>query len=268
MSSNNSADHCSSDNFMHLWLCQLPASQYDTFTHTPLAEIDGARKTIFPSLAQTIFIHHNDPEEWRKNLRCLGYPELAQSLDKRPHNPKTRKCNFGEIVAAEYFRQALEYQLLVYRLRYNTNPESAMKGDDVLVFKFGEADGTGKAILVVEAKVRKTFETRVVDEAYDQLKDGHRPRPKSIPFIVSILRLQGRDQDADQVLSFLNKFAPVQPTQQHVLFLITGNVPRDPFQSIQRRDSIIPNLLAVNIPIPELDEFVDALFDYEVNLDG
>jgi hypothetical protein len=259
---------CSVDNFIDQWLCRASSSAYTAFKHISLTEIEGARTMVFSPLAQAIFIHHNDPEEYRENLRVLGYPELARTLDKRPHNSNARKCNFGEIVASEFFRQSQGYQFLIYRLRYNPNPDSSMKGDDVLAFKFGEADGTGKAITVIEAKVRKNFESRAVDEAYNQLKDGHRPRPKSIPFVVTILRSQGRHDEANQVLSFLDSFAPVQPTQHNIIFLITGNTPRDPFGSIQRRGNVMANLLAVNACVPELDEFINALFDYEVNSDG
>ncbi|GIK37994.1 MAG: hypothetical protein BroJett011_18270 [Chloroflexota bacterium] len=264
------ADEPRADNkFIQTWLTRQPSlPTYTKFQHIPLAEVANSRNFVFKPLAETVFIHHNDPEELHDNLAALGYTETIKVLDKRPRTPKTRKGNFGEILASEYLRQAEGYQIPVYRLRYNPNPESAMKGDDVLAFKFGDPDGKGREILIAEVKVRNTFAAQVITEAYDQLQCGHRPRPKSIPFIVTILRKENRHDEADQVLAFLHKFAPYQPTRRTLLFLVTGNNPRDPFGAVQAQLDVINDLLAINVCIPELNAFVQALFDYEVVLDG
>ena len=256
-------------NFIHMWLTrQAPSGAYSAFQHIPLAETEGGRDAVSRPLAETVFAHHNDPQEFRTNLVALGYSELAETLDKRPRNSNTRKSNFGEILASEYLRQSEGYEIPVYRLRYNPNPESSMKGDDVLGFKFGEAGGVGREIVVAEAKVRGRFASSVVREACDQLEGGHRPRPKSILFVVSILRNEDRHPEANQVLTFLNKFAPNQPTTRALLFLVTGNRPRDPFGCVQERDEVIDNLMAANLWLPELDDFVEGLFDFEVDIDG
>ena len=257
------------DNFIQVWLTrQDPSPAYTEFRHMPLAEVENLREIVLDPLAETIFIHHNDPEEFRANVVALGYPESAETLDKRPRAPNTRKGNFGEILASEYLRQYEGYQIPVYRLRYNPNPESSMKGDDVLAFRFGEPDGSGREILVVESKVRGQFAAETVREAYQQLENGQRPRPTSIPFIVTVLRNEGRDNEAEQVLQFLNKFATHQPARQHMIFLVTANRPRDPFRCIQEREKVIENLIAANVCILELDDFVNALFDYEVEING
>jgi hypothetical protein len=256
-------------NFIHVWLTKDdPSPGYTAFQHLPLAELEGRRESIRAPLAEAIFVHHNDPEELQANLAALGYAGLAETLDKRPRNANTRKSNFGEILAAEYLSQSEGYQIPVYRLRYNPNPESAMKGDDVLGFKFGDAQGQGREIVVAEAKVRGRFASSVVTEACAQLADGHRPRPKSILFVVSILRNEGRVAQAEQVLAFLNKFAPNQPATRALVFLITGNRPTDPFGCVQERHEVIENLTAANLWLPELDEFVDDVFDFEVQRHG
>lgn len=258
-----------SGDFIHRWLTQGAASAaYIKFQHVPLAELEGGREDAFGPLAEAIFVHHNDPEEFRANLEALGYAELAQALDKRPRSSNTRKSNFGEILAAEYLRQSEGYQIPVYRLRYNPNPESSMKGDDVLGFKFGEAGGAGREIVVAEAKVRGRFASSVVTDACDQLKGGHRPQPKSILFVVSILRKEDRHGEANQVLTFLDKFAPNQPTNQALLFLVTGNRPKDPFGCVQEREEVMDNLMAADLWLPKLDEFVEELFDFEVDTHG
>lgn len=257
------------DDFVHTWLIQQdPSSAYTAFRHIPLAEVDDARELVFVLLAETIFIHHNDPEEFRKNVITLGYPEAAEEVDRRPHDPTTRKGNFGEILASEYLRQCEGYRIPVYRLR-KSSEDSPMPGEDILAFKFGAVDGSDRVLLVGESKVRGQYESRAVEEAYQQLcKSGRRPRPKSFLFIVHILREQNRDDEADQVLMFLNKFAPHQPARRYMIFLVTGNAPQDPFYCIQEREDVIENLIAANLCIPNLDDFVNALFDHEVTVDG
>jgi hypothetical protein len=223
---------------------------------------------VFDVLAKTIFIHHNDPKEYLKNLTALAYPEAAKEIDRRPRDPEIRKGNFGEIIAFEYLRQSEGYQIPVYRLR-KTCDDSPAAGEDILAFKFGMPDGTGRELLIGEAKVRGRYTSRVVREAYQQLcQCGCQPRPKSLLFIVNILHDQGRDDDAEKVLMFLHKFAPNQPIRRHMIFLVTGNKPRDPFRWLQGRDDVIDNLVAANVYIAQLDHFVNDLFDYEVEIDG
>jgi hypothetical protein len=53
-----------------------------------------------------------------------------------------------------------------------------------------------------------------------------------------------------------------------MIFLVTGNKPRDPFRWLQGRDDVIDNLVAANVYIAQLDHFVNDLFDCEVEIDG
>jgi hypothetical protein len=257
------------NNFIHAWLKkQNPAPDYKAFQHLPLAEIDGARDIVLRPLAETVFTHHNDPEEFRENLKALGYSKAAEALDKRPRTPNTRKGNFGEILASEFLNQSEGYQIPIYRLRYNPNPDSPMKGDDVLAFKFGEPNGKGREIVVVEAKVRSQFSSKAVEDAYKKLENGHRPRPTSITFVVTILHKENRGREAKQVLGFLKTLAPHQPIRRNLLFLVTGNCPSDPFSWIHQRKNVMKNLITVNLSISNLDDFVKKLFDYEAKVNG
>ena len=260
------------DNFIQIWLKkQAPSSAYKAFQHLPLAEINGARDIVFRPLAETVFLNHDDPEDFRKNVIALGYPNLAEAakeVDRRPKKPNIRKGNFGEILASEFLRQCEGYDIPVYRLRESSD-DSPAPGEDILAFKFGSADGKGRELLIGESKVRGQYASTVVEEAYDQLcKSRHRSRPKSLMLIVRILRKQDQDEKANQILSFLHKLAPNQPTRRSLLFLITGNIPRDSFRHIQDQKEIIENLIAVNLQLSNLDDFVNALFSYEVKING
>jgi len=154
-------------------------------------------------------------------LEALGYPEAAKVIDRRPRDPNVRKGNLGEILASEYLRQCAHYQIPVYRLRYSIQ-DSPMPGEDILAFRFGAPDGSGRELLVGESKVRDRYASDVVIEAHNQLVNyEHRPRPKSFLLIVHALHEQGQDEEADRVLRFLDKFAPHQLTcpQELVQFL-------------------------------------------------
>lgn len=260
-----------SDNFIHHWLVQRdPLPTYTLFQHVPLQEVGGVRDVVFNPLAEVVFAHHNDPREFRRNLEALGYPEAAKVIDRRPRDPNVRKGNLGEILASEYLRQCAHYQIPVYRLRYSIQ-DSPMPGEDILAFRFGAPDGSGRELLVGESKVRDRYASDVVIEAHNQLVNyEHRPRPKSFLLIVHALHEQGQDEEADRVLRFLDKFAPHQPTRCNLIFLVTGNEPRDPFGCIHVLGSgnIIENLTAVNVHISDLGNFANALFDYEVTIDG
>jgi len=255
------------DDFIQVWLIRGNSdSTYTEFEHIPLVEVKQAREIIFIPLAETVFIHHNDPQEYRQNLEALGYSESAREIDQRPTDPNTRKGNFGEILASEYLRQYEGYTVPIYRLRYNPNPNSSMKGDDVLAFKFGESDGQEREVLVVEAKVRRCFASAVVREAYKQLKAGPRPQPTSLVFVANTLRREGRDNEASEVLTFLQRFSSHRLMQRYMIFLVMENRPRDPFRCIQEQETLIENLVCCNLSISNLNDFVNAIFDYEVEI--
>lgn len=256
------------DDFVEEWLeCGAPWSIYTRFRHMPLSECADKRDHVFEPLARTIFIHHNDPEEYKEIVAELGYEQAAREFDKRPHDDKTRKGNFGEILASEYLRQVDGYDLPVYRLRWNTNPDTSMRGEDILAFKLGKPDGTGREICVTEAKVLSRYDKRAIKSAHKQLCSGHRPRPNSIPFVYSVLRLKGEQEKATAILAFQNRLAPHPPIRRNFLMLVTGNRPRNPFQVIEVEPEVVDNLTAANLSLTDLTNLVNELFEAEVNLD-
>lgn len=256
------------DNFIEEWLERgTPWPTYTRFHHVPLSERTDEREHVFEPFARTIFVHHNDPDEYKDIVAELGYEQAAQEFDKRPHDDKTRKCNFGEILASEYLRQVEDYDLPVYRLRWNTNPDTSMRGEDVLAFKLGNPDGTGREICVTEAKVLSRYDKRAVKAAHKQLRSGHRPRPNSIPFVYSVLRLKGQREKAAAILAFQNRLAPHPPVRRNFLMLVTGNRPRNPFQVIEVEPEMVDNLTATNLSLTDLTNLVNELFEAEVNLD-
>ena len=257
------------DDFIEEWLeCGTPWPVYTRFRHAPLSERADGRDRVFEPLARTVFIHHNDPEEYNEIVADLGYEQAAQEFDKRPHDDKTRKGNFGEILASEYLRQVEGYDLPVYRLRLNTNPDTSMRGEDVLAFKLGNPDGTGREICVTEAKVLSKYDKRAVEAAHKQLRSGHRPKPNSFTFVCSVLWQKGQREKAAAIRAFLNRSTPHPPLRRNFLMLVTGSRPRNPFLVIEDEPEVVVNLTAANLSLTDLTNLVNELFEAEVNLDN
>jgi Cap4 SAVED domain len=256
------------DQLLHRWLQASPDPVPKRFTITLLSEVAGTRKAASKPLVETLFIHHNDPEIVRKKLARLGYSKVADALDRRPKSHNTRLGNFGEVIASEFLRELRGYEIPVYRLRYNTNDESSPKGDDVLAFEFaGKGRGTRDSVIVAEVKVRSEFQSKAVEDAHDALRKGFRPRPKSFAFVIDILFREGREDDAFRLLDLSHKFGKRSLTKRSCLFLITGNEPQDPFGCLVGR-RLAPGLETVQLTLDELPQFVNELFEAEVDINA
>lgn len=254
------------EEFIKRWLQLYPPNTgYRTFKWVPLEEQQTTRPQILPLLARTVFVHHNDPIEFKEIVAELGYKRAAELFDKRPRDDKTRKANLGEIIASEYLRQQEGYELPVYRLRWNTNPDTSMRGEDALAFKFGDADGRGRELCVAEAKVMSRFESQTVLEACVQLGRGKRPRPNSIPFVCSVLRLEGKPDKARLVLTFLNRITRHRPRRTYFLLLVTGNRTREPF-SVLKTVQVPRNLTAANVYVKDLNRLINRVFSSAVQI--
>jgi hypothetical protein len=116
-------------------------------------------------------------------------------LKPLPTFDKTKKGNFAEIVLAEYLLATSKLDLLVYRLRYNTNVDQSMTGDDVLLLNRSDLH---KKIIVGEAKFRTTPNKNVVDEIINSFK-GDKRFPISITFLSHKLSQEGNDELAEKL---------------------------------------------------------------------
>jgi hypothetical protein len=255
------------NNFVTAWLHSTPGPTYTSFACTLLSELSKSRPTVERALAQAVFIHHNDPATYRKNLAHLGYPATAEAIDRRPKSMKTRLGNFGEVLASEFLRQVRGYRIPVYRLRYNCNDESSPKGDDVLAFEFSDKTrGVKDTVIVAEVKVRSKFQSNAVEDAHDALRKGHRPRPKSFMFVVDVLFKEGKDEEAKRLLDLSHKFGKRSLVRKSVLFLVTGNKPRAPFDTLSAKKRLAPNLEAVHLQLSRLGNLVNSTFETAIDV--
>lgn len=250
-----------SNNIFQTWLTVEASKQgYVKFMHIPLTEHADLRDQFFDELAQIVFVYHNDPDEFRELVEKLGYKAASSKFNKRPTVDKVRKGNFGEIIACEYLKIINGFDIPVFRLRWNPNPDTSMRGEDALAFRL---DKSGKnEICVVESKVVSQFNSDTVCEAHDQL----RLTIKSIPFVYSKLRESGEIEKANAILELTNPTTGNPPKRSNFLMLVTGNAPGNPFKAIEDADDVVGNLLAANLYLVDLTDFIKKLFEEEINV--
>ena len=237
---------------------------YKTFRYFPLIERAELREQMRVVLSHKTFAYHNDPEEFRDELGNCGYHQTLATMDKRPKAEKTRKGNFGEILACEYMAYVEGYEIPVKRFRYNPHPNLSMRGEDALAFKFGDANGQNRQICVVESKVQNRFNiTNTRNAVKDQL--ATRKYIVSIMFVSQILWDKGEKDKSRAVREFMNKSLPNPPIRNDFLMLITGNNPDNPFDAINQIDLAGINLTTTNLSLENLTEFVNDLYEAEID---
>jgi len=243
-------------NWLWTWLCPLgsPRVNYRRFTYIEFEEDATKRSEVEILLAQMLRDYHTYSDVDQNLFRQLGYPRLAATLagDQRPNDHRTRMGNFMEILAYE-LAKASGYDLPVLRLRYNPNPEQSMKGDDILGFRFAQEGKERDTVLVGEAKFRKEYKKRAVEEAYEALTRSFRPYPRSMEFVRTILSLRGDIATADKVDLLRRKLASNPESVERKYMLIMGTVGRhpDPFRYLDELNEIRTGVIAAYVVFQE-----------------
>lgn len=234
---------------------------YTKFQHIPLKEKDKARKHVQAALTQAILDHHIPGEAAKGALERLGFVQAAKYLCERlPKHDKTRKGNFGEVVACEHLCQRYGYKLPVFKLRFMDNPDMPMRGEDIVAFEINE-DNKIITICTGEAKTLERYNHNQVNVAHNRLVTTYRPYPISLFLISNILYERGDNNLAEQIDVILETL-PLRPFPRHNwIFIITGNRPRNAFRHIEEMDGVVENLKTVNLHLPGLSSFINEIFD-------
>lgn len=186
---------------------------------TLLCEREGGRALIFDSLREVVKYHFAKADI----LARMGYPRAAKFLEnKLPTSITTRSGDLGEILATEYVRERTDYSVPVNRLRFKDDRDMPMRGDDLIGVRRFE----GRVqVLKGEAKSRSQLSVTVVKDACDSLtRHASRPNPSSLAFIASLLREEGRDDEADVIETLMEVSIPDRDLE-HLVFTLSGNDP-------------------------------------------
>jgi hypothetical protein len=212
------------------------------------------------TMAQWIVNHHVKPEfieNDRKRREALARQGLIDpSRSRFPTTDKTQKGNWAEILLAEYVAASSATQLPVYRLRYNTNIDQSMKGDDVLAF---DLDSDPVRILVGEAKFRTTPTKEVVEELVGALAKSHSGNiPASLQFVADRLFESGDNELGSKVAECTALFAQGRLQLNYVGLLVSNGHAHDHMQ--RNAKPSISRLAVISLGLADPTGIVAASF--------
>jgi hypothetical protein len=253
------------------WLVPIePRVLYTKFQRLEYEERAEERPHVQDMLTRMVHSYHTRSSSEINLLATLGYPLTSQVMigDQRPKSAKTRRGHLAEILACEFARERLGYEIPVHRLRYNPNPDQSMKGDDILGFRFATIQREPHSVLVGEAKYRSQYSSEVVVEAYEALCKGFRPYPASVEFVATLLYMKGNRDKANLVRQVKNQLAsmPRRVNRHYLLFLATKGRPSNPFKRIEEMEEVLDNLVVVNVSFRKcIGNWIKQVYEREIS---
>lgn len=158
--------------------------------------------------AECLINHHadyNKIQRYRKALIRQKLDHYYVSQSPLPTKNSTQKGNWAEIILAEYLTSSPNTELPVYRLRFNTNPDESMKGDDVLAF---DLNSDPIRIIVGEAKFRKIPQKQDIENMIKGLvKSSLKTAPVSLGFVADRLFDEGKHDIGEKIQNCLTLIA-------------------------------------------------------------
>ena len=219
------------------------------------------RERIRRLLGEAIVEHHFHQQRIANILEQLAHTNAAAVLrENLPRSEKTRKGNFGEIVASEHLVQRYGYEMPVFKLRFRDHYDQPMRGEDIIGF-VRDKNGRITVLCGGEAKTIATYASRTVVDAYARLTKTYRPRAETLSLLAEILYDRGDGSLAREVDRIHLALASTPVARDAWIMLITENRPDDPFGKIEELTDVIPSLSCVNLSLPGLSELVNDLFD-------
>jgi len=192
--------HPAAPDFFSDWLTHEDLPATSTIRHRKLLEHPLKRESAVEVIKDHIIAHHIEEgklksfERKKAILDKRGYGDFVDKNSPFPKSVITQRGNCAEIILAEYIKSTSLLEMLVYRLRYNTNIEQSMKGDDVLLL---DSKDLRRKVIVGEAKFRSTPDKRVVKDITEGF--GSKKLPLSLPFLAQVMRDKGHGELADSL---------------------------------------------------------------------
>ena len=152
-----------------------------------LSEREGGREAIFGELANRILDHYIAHKEIARLLDELEYSKVAELIRTLlPKRQNIKSGDLGEILAAEFIEEQLDFKIPVKKLRYKDHRDMPMRGVDVIGVAY---DNNNQIILLkCEAKSARNLSNATVKRARKALEtDYGRPSAHSLIFIASLL---------------------------------------------------------------------------------
>jgi hypothetical protein len=230
------------------------------FPHRELTE-NGNRDSFFVHTVNTLRTHHISVENLERRKERIARLKIKgfdySRLSPYPQDENAQRGNFAEVVTAEYLAASTSADLPVYRLRYNTNPNQSMKGDDVLLF---DLDSDPVRIIVAESKFRGTPSKAAVVEMIEGLeRSSNGTLPVSLVFVSDRLYDEGQTELGERVLNCVELFTDNKLQIDYVGLLFSNtNVGTHVHKNTA---STLRNLLVISLGMNEPENLVKRTFD-------
>jgi hypothetical protein len=157
-------------------------------------------------------------------MKLGGYKKSAEVLQNSlPTNKRTQSGDMGELLATEYVNSQTEYTVPIKKLRWKSDRQMPMHGNDVLGINYNTSP---RRILKCECKSRTQFGDNAVTEASDGLdKHNGRPNPSTVAFITKRLFEDKRDDEAKIWSEIQTKESVAAKNVTQMIFALGGNDP-------------------------------------------
>ena len=228
-----------------------------------LAELDQGRGFALGELPGRVLNHYVSDDEIAAFLEALGYSGAAECIRTLlPEAATGRSGDLGEILAAEFVEERLDYEVPVRKLRGKDHRNMAMRGEDVIGVASDDEDQLW--LLKGEAKSARSLSRRTVEDARTKLEENHgRPSAHSLIFVGRQL-IQSEDRKRKDLGEKILNAATDQGTPAnrlaHLLFTLSGNqvtavirIDFDAADGTREQHS-------ANLRIPDHREFVEAVY--------
>ena len=250
-----------------VWLnsTDLPAS--GNKKHRKTEEKGGTRDAATNALAQWIVdyhVHNHSKKVIARKRAILEKHELDDYIDKMKLLPKAeniKKGNLGEIVLIEYLKASRGFEPIVHKLQYNTNADSSMKGDDVLMFNTKDLFSE---VIYGECKFRSTPSKKVVDDIVKN-QEGAKRLPASLEFVANVLDDKSDTELADSITELHLKIEEGTIPVTNVGFIIsTKSDVREGLDTTKQVEKHLkttnPRLVMISLGIDNPVQIVDEAF--------
>jgi hypothetical protein len=157
-------------------------------------------------------------------MKLGGYQKSAEVLrNSLPTNKRTQSGDMGELLATEYVNSQTEYTVPIKKLRWKSDRQMPMHGNDVLGINYTSSP---RMILKCECKSRNQFGDNAVTEASEGLdKHDGRPNPSTVAFITKRLFEEKKDDEAIIWSELQTKDSVPAKNVTQMVFALGGNDP-------------------------------------------
>lgn len=232
--------------------------------HRALSYDDAHSQDLVDLSAKWLINHHADHNKIERYKKALTRQGLDSYSPKSPLPSRniTQKGNWAEIILAEYLISSSNIELPVYRLRFNTNPDESMKGDDVLAF---DLNSDPVRIIVGEAKFRSTPQKQDVQQMVGSLiRSNLKSVPASLEFVADRLFEQNKNDMAEKVANCAVLIAQGNLKIDYVGLLASNK--NTPEKVNKNAKSELKNLVVISLAVSEPEKIVNESYIKANNL--